>query len=101
MARTPESSVERKIPTRIDALIFRGKTALLQVRRAARNLADRELRQYSIGNKLTGDAVVAESTSPLWTESNPAERSLVAGKLENLRRAAARLTNLEVPAPTV
>jgi hypothetical protein len=36
-------------------------------------------------------AILAESTSPLWTATSAAEGQLVAGKVQNLRIAAARL----------
>jgi hypothetical protein len=101
MARTPEPTAERKTPTRIDALVFRGKTALLQTRRMAQDTASRRLRRHAFGTRLLNEQIIGESITPLWSETDPAEKFLVAGKLENLRRAAAKLDGIEVPAGDV
>ncbi|HEY8943888.1 MAG TPA: VanW family protein [Polyangiaceae bacterium] len=42
--------------------------------------------------------VLGESSSPLWTATSPAENKLVAGKVQNLRVAAARLDGRVVAA---
>jgi len=42
--------------------------------------------------------VISSSRTPLWTEIEPEERFLVAGKIHNLRLAVRRLDGLEVPA---
>jgi len=42
--------------------------------------------------------ILAESVSPLWTATSSAENQLVAGKVQNLRVAAARLDGLAIAA---
>ena len=100
MPHASELNTQRRIPRRRDAVIFRSKTALLQLRRAVLDLVDQSIRRHSRGNGLLDQSVVGVSVTPLWTEADPAERSLIAGKLENLRRAAAKLDGLEVSAGT-
>ncbi len=43
-------------------------------------------------------SVIAESKTPLWTESEPEEQFLLAGKVHNLRIVVKRLNGLEIPA---
>lgn len=45
--------------------------------------------------------VIAESKTPLWTETEPEERFLVAGKIHNLRLAVRNIDGLEIPAGEV
>ena len=44
------------------------------------------------------DAVIAESATPLWTETEPEERFLVAGKIHNLRLAIRAINGIEIQA---
>ena len=46
MTRTAEITVKRKLPTRKDAFVFRGKTALSQMRRAVSDVFDRTLTRH-------------------------------------------------------
>ncbi|MGH9821383.1 MAG: VanW family protein, partial [Pyrinomonadaceae bacterium] len=81
-------AVERRTPTRLEAANFRFKTFLLQLKRSADDLRLRSRTQkFEKGNTLLGSPVIAESRTPLWTESEPEERILVAGKIHNLRLA--------------
>jgi hypothetical protein len=80
------------------ALIFRGKAGFLQIRRSIRNRFDRELKQHKFSDQLKAFTVIAESKTPLWTESEPEEQYLLAGKVENLRLVVKRLNGLEIPA---
>src|SRR5947208_8390863 len=98
MARTPEPIAKRKIPIRIDAIVFRSKTALLQIRRTAQDLVGRRVRRHACGTGLLSAPIIGESITPLWSETDPAEKFLIAGKLENLRRAAAKLDGVEIAA---
>ena len=98
MARSPDSKTERRTPRRMDALVFRGKTALLQGQRIAANLFGPRVRQHGLGAGRSDENIIAESVTPLWTETDPAERFLIAGKLENLRRASSKLNGISVPA---
>jgi hypothetical protein len=88
---------ERRIPTRKDAFIFRGKTALLQLRRASRNVFDPEIKRISKNSELERASIIATSKTPLWTESEPEERFLLAGKIHNLRLVVKELDGIEVP----
>lgn len=97
MSTVPELRIERKIPTRKDALVFRGKTFLLQVRRSLEDTLDARIKRFPYSDTLTGKSTVAESKTPLWTEAEPEERFLVAGKIQNLRVAARRLDGIEIP----
>ena len=56
------------------------------------------LSDLSKGESLVSQPLVAESKTKLWTEIEPEERFLVAGKIQNLRVAAAALDGLELPA---
>ena len=101
MTLTPEIIRERKVPSRGDALLFRVKTALLQGRRLAVDSFAGATRRFGVGDALAEFPVVARSITPLWTGSEPEERVLVAGKIQNLRLAIARLDGVEVPAGEV
>jgi len=98
MTRTTEIPTERRLPTRKDAFVFRGKTALLQFRRAVANRFDREIGVYAFRSHLAEAPVISVSRTPLWTETQAEEKFLVAGKIHNLRIAARRLDGVEIPA---
>lgn len=86
------------MPTRIGALIFRGKATLLQAKRGAENMIDPNLKRFPKSNALSALPVIAESTTPLWTETAPEEQFLQAGKIQNLRMAIKGLNGIEIPA---
>jgi hypothetical protein len=88
----------KRIHTRPQALVFRAKAFLLQLKRGAENLFNADLRPCAPAENLTGRPVIAESKTPLWTESAPGEQFLLAGKVHNLRLAVKRLNGLEIPA---
>lgn len=98
MTRTAEISIERKLPTRKDALVFRGKTALLQMRRTATDIFGGTLKRYERSSSLVDLPIISTSKTSLWTEAEPQERFLVAGKIQNLRQAARLLDGVEIPA---
>lgn len=85
-------------PTRRKAAVFRAKTLLLQLRRAAADSRDRPPRFPAEPEDGSFPICLAESRTPLWTESGPAERWLQRGKVENLRRAARLLDGRVIPA---
>jgi glycosyltransferase involved in cell wall biosynthesis len=88
------------LPTRTQAVIFRGKATLLQLKRALENLfRDRPRRFSRIDER--DRTVIAESITPLWTEKDPGEQILQAGKIQNLRIAVRALNNLQIPANEV
>ena len=85
------------IPTRRANLMFCAKRMLHQLRRGAQDfLAGPQLLSKS------GDAafsvMVGASSTPLWSEAQPEERLYELGKVHNLRRAAAALQGVVVPA---
>ncbi len=88
---------ERPLPSVLSTLVFRFKASILQAERGVRNLFDPEVKARPFTNELIRGELVAESVSPLWTEGNPAEFLLTAGKIENLRVAARELNGVEVP----
>lgn len=98
MSSTPDLMTTRKIPGPKDAIIFRFKSALLQVRRGARDLFDSKIRKFGKAETLLDDPVIAESKTALWTETDPEERFLLAGKIHNLRLVIRELDGVEIPA---
>ena len=92
---------ENKIHTYAQAAIFRVKVSLLQLWRGFSNLTDAKIRSFSFGDNVSDKPIVAESKTPLWTESEPAEQFLLAGKVQNLRLAVKRLNGLEISAGEV
>lgn len=97
MTANPELISERKIPTYADAVTFRLKTALLQLRRSIVDRRDRNVIRHPLGDNLVDRPVIAASRTKLWTENEPQERFLVAGKIHNLRLAIDKLNGLEIP----
>ncbi len=79
-------------------MVFRAKAFLLQLKRGAENLFNSEIKRFPKTENLTNQPNIAESKTPLWTESEPAEQFLLAGKVHNLRLAVERLNGLEIPA---
>jgi glycosyltransferase involved in cell wall biosynthesis len=98
MTANPELITERKIPTYADAVAFRFKTTLLQIRRSLVDLRGRNVSRHSFGDKLANSPAIATSRTKLWTEIDARERFLVAGKIHNLRLAIAKLDGIEIPA---
>lgn len=84
-----------------EALIFRGKATAYQARRALLDVNGSAVRRYPIDNALTEKTTLAESKSPLWTQQEDAETTLIGGKIHNLRLAIRRLNGVEVPAEAV
>jgi hypothetical protein len=98
MQKTSAFKPEKRTHTRPQALIFQAKAFLLRLKRGAENLLNPEIRRFSKTERLTDQQSIAESKTPLWTESAPAEQFLLAGKVHNLRLAVERLNGLEIPA---
>ena len=89
--------VERKTPSRFDSIVFRGKTALLQAKRGIDDLISKRVVRHPKRSELSDESVIATTKTPLWTEIEPEERFLVAGKIHNLRLAIRELDGVEVP----
>ena len=89
------------VPTRAEALVFRAKTFLLQCRRFLIDRFRFPVTKFVKNDRLANEKVISESRTPLWTEIEPEERFLVAGKINNLRIAARELDGVEIPADRV
>ena len=57
--------------TRFQSLIFRGKSRVLQFKRGFENTFDSNIKRHSASQNLRDAPVIAESKTPLWTESAP------------------------------
>jgi hypothetical protein len=96
-----ETTLPNNTHRRGQALIFRGKASLLQLKRGVENVFDASIKRHNFSDELKNVPVIAESKTPLWTESAAEERFLLAGKIHNLRLAVKCLNNLEIPAGEV
>lgn len=95
---TAASSTDRFLPTRRQALLFTGKAWGLRIRRWLRDAMDRQRPQrHPRDDSLRTEPVLAGSESLLWP-GGEVDPLLVAGKLQNLRTALARLDGIVVPA---
>ena len=97
MNRSHESQSDEKFPTRLGSFIFRFKSSLLQLQRFFQGIFGSRARAFQKKGILLNDTVICESKTPLWTELEPEERSLVAGKIQNLRLAVARIDGVQIP----
>src|SRR5688572_284213 len=97
MTANPEITSQRNIPSRLESITFRGKTALLQLKRGVTDQTSRSAVRHPKRSELSEAGVIAVSRTPLWTETAPDERFLVAGKIHNLRLATRRLNGVEIP----
>ncbi len=94
----------RRTPTRASLAAFEAKAALFQLRRSLVELgrAPPRLAQGAGAASVAGyHHVVAQSVTGLWTDPALAEQAMQLGKVQNLRRAAAALDGLELPAGAV
>ena len=90
----------RTIPSRKQAVLFQGKTALLKIRRAVSDLRQPVARQQR-GRNHHAAPVVSEASAEIWNHQSEVEFPLTAGKVQNLRIACQSLHGLEVPAGAV
>lgn len=93
-----ENHTGKNVHTRLQSLVFRGKSSVLQVKRGFENVFDARIKRHSAAENLKAAPVIAESKTPLWTESAPPEQFLLAGKIQNLRLAVRKINGLEIPA---
>lgn len=84
-------------PSRGSAAVFAAKVALLRLRRGVREFGAGP-RRHQRGPASPDAAVVAESRTPLWSDTRQAEREYQLGKVQNLRRAARMLDGVVIPA---
>lgn len=90
------------LPDRRKALWFWIRVRLLTLQRSLRNVIDRHHRRWKVTpakqSPLSHAPILAEFSSPLWHDGHDQEFILAAGKVHNLRLAAARLHGVDVPA---
>jgi hypothetical protein len=78
------------VPTPLSSAVFKAKVTVLQMQRTLRNLRARvKPCPKSDGTGFT--TVVAQSRTKLWSDEAHAERVYQLGKVQNLRRACAKL----------
>ena len=92
---------ENAIHTRAQALVFRTKVSLLQIKRGLANFLDKKVRRFACADSSADQPIIAESKTPLWTESAPEEQFLLAGKVHNLRLAVKKLNGVEISADEI
>jgi VanW like protein/Glycosyl transferases group 1 len=88
-------------PSVADALVFRSKATVLQIRRAVHEFPRNKVKKTPFGDRLIGHPIIAESRSPLRMTDNEVENSFTSGKIHNLRLAIRKMNGLEVGAGDV
>jgi hypothetical protein len=96
----PDQHNKREVPSGKDMAIFFVKSSGLKIIRAIRNSLTERIGENYKSTRLTNAEVIASSTTLLWTNTTNDDKDLhlTAGKIHNLRIAAARLNGLEIPA---
>ena len=94
-------SNQRPFPTRFQAAAFVVKASLFRWRRHLQELAKDPLPRFPQVPIPADTSILAESRSALFSSTQAAEFSLQAGKVHNLRVAAAQLNGLRIPAGSV
>jgi vancomycin resistance protein YoaR len=97
---TASVELEAEIPSRLSWALFAAKQRLLRLKRAIQE-APSTPRRLRAGEEAGFGHLAGASRTGLWIESHPAERRLEAGKVQNLRLAAAALDGLVIPAGEV
>ncbi len=87
-------------PTRASSLLFACKTNLLRTRRYLVDTTS-SISRHCAGSPKDFPFVLAESITPLWTDTLSSEATLQLGKVQNLRRAAQRLHRIHLPADAI
>ena len=87
----------RAVPTRWSVAVFAGKVAVLRLRRGIGNTVAAECRLQRQTQAAGGEAQ-ATARSALWSDTQLAETHHQLGKVQNLRRAAAILDGVLIPA---
>ncbi len=87
-------------PQPVDAAIFAVKSGLLRVRRSLADLIGGQVQRRVRAAEVAG-VVLAEIATPLYTESDPNERALQLGKVQNLRVGARALDGTVIAAGEV
>ena len=84
-----------EVPSRLSSAVFRAKVTVLQMQRSLRNLRAK-VRPCARGDGVGFATVAAESRTKLWSDERLAERAFQLGKVQNLRRAAAKLDRIVI-----
>ena len=84
--------------SRGQAVLFLGKAWIFRAQRLLREAMGKRPRRFPREARSTNETVLAESHAELYLSVLPAEFALQAGKVQNLRVAAARLDGLVIPA---
>lgn len=83
-----------RLHTRPQAIVFNFKRVLLQLRRAITDLSGRAKKWPQTPKTFE---TLIESRTPLWTDTELAERHLQLGKVQNLRIAVRNLNGIVIP----
>jgi hypothetical protein len=84
-------------PSRVSTAAFLIKSNLLKIGRAAGD-ANSSLQRWTAGEPCAFPILLAESRTPLWQDTDSAERPLQQGKVQNLRCAVLHLHHIVIPA---
>ncbi len=93
--RTPTPATLRLLR---DELIFAAKATLFKGRRALHNRFVAPVTCHRPQAITLRPPVIAQSITPLWSETSVAEQALMIGKIQNLRVAIANIQNVTIPA---
>jgi hypothetical protein len=96
-AAKPYDLPATQVPTRLSALLFAAKVAAHRSKRLMKDLIGGPPR-LTQGAVEGYNVVAGRSRTALWSDALPQERQLQLGKVQNLRRAAAALDGLSLPA---
>lgn len=102
-ANPPEISTrDFELPSRTQALWFWFRIRMLTLQRIAQDAASPHVRRWpskpAAQSTLAHAPVLAELSTPLWSDGRSDEFALVAGKVHNLRLAIEAFDGLELPA---
>jgi hypothetical protein len=93
------------VPSRWSSVVFSAKALAYRTRRLLVDLAWGPRRLFrsppSEREPSEREPVIAECSSPLWPDARPEEQAYQLGKVHNLRRAAALLDGIVVPAGAI
>jgi len=97
-ASSPELAIaDWAIPNWRSAAAFRAKVLVHRLRRSIADTVGGP-RRWDKEDRLVNSSVVGESHTKLWLDGRPEEHEYQLGKVQNLRRAAAALDGVVVPA---
>jgi hypothetical protein len=94
------TAVRTEIPTPLSSAVFRAKVTVLQMQRMLHNLSGR-VRACAKGDGNGFTTIVAQSRTKLWSDERDAERVFQLGKVQNLRRACAKLDRVVIARDTI